>query len=59
MLGAVSAWGFLAAILATVVLSIRALVLHRQPRWAVAALIVMFLPVIAVGAWWVAVMFSG
>ena len=45
-----SALGLLAANLATLVLSIRALVLHRQPRWAVAALIVMFLPAIVVGA---------
>jgi hypothetical protein len=52
ILGMVSVLGFLAAILATVVLSIRALVLRRQPRWAVAALIVMFLPAILVGVQW-------
>ena len=55
MLGVVAAgsiYAFPAMILATVVLSIRALVLHRQSRWAVAALIVMFLgPTIDLGIW--------
>jgi len=42
--------GFPAGIVATGVLSIRALVLHRQRPWAVSALIVMFLPVAALGS---------
>jgi hypothetical protein len=47
----VSVPGFLVASIATVVLSIRALILHRQGRWAVAALMVMFLPA-ALGVLW-------
>lgn len=47
----VSVPGFLVVSTATVVLSIRALVLHHQRRWAVAALIVMFLPA-ALGVLW-------
>ena len=42
--------GFPAGIVATGVLSIRALVLHRQRPWAMSALIVAFLPVAALGS---------
>ena len=49
-LARVTGLGFLAGIVAAGVLSLRALVLRRQRRWAVAALVVIFLPVVALVA---------